>query len=617
MIEKMHERTNSLAFKIIFALIAVSFVLGGIGTVGLMNNSTAAAKVNGEEISAQMFSSAKSRQESLNAQRFGEAFWEELKNPAFAERFYQGILNNLINDELQRQYIDNLKLAVSTEQVKSYIVNLPEFQENGKFSNSLYQQTLKNAGISPDGYASIIAQEMVRNQLQQGIIDTEFSVPAQQEKLAKLFFQKRYVQTAIYSIQEEIANQTASEEELKNYFEANQKSFFHPEKMVVEYVTISPDMLKDRIEVTKEQIETYYNTNKAQLTAQGEVRVAHIQVADEIEAKAIAAELANGADFAALAKQKSQDSLSAENGGELGWVKSGIYPAEFESALEDLEVGKNSQPVKIDNAYHVIKVLERVSLDTLSTQIERIIRNELLLAEFSKITNEMANLAFENSGSLQTVAQVANVSVNKTGSVSRDTLPELLNNEKITRVLFSKEMRENGKNSEAIEIGDELNPHRVFVRIAEIQPEQPKSFEEAKAELETQVKYQKAQTALKEKSEEALKNLASGNLQAVKFGEEIATSVAEPVFEPAIEEKILSAPKPTEKPLYYSAQVSNGDVVIIALNKVEDGSFEALPQFAAQFNHFNRLSLESTFVQNLRERASVEIDEKVLTPSTE
>lgn len=617
MIEKMHERTNSLAFKIIFALISVSFVLGGIGTVGLMNNSTAAAKVNGKEISQQMFNTAKSRQENLNGQRFGEAFWEELKNPTFAENFYHGILNNLINDELQRQYIDTLKLGVSIDQVKAYIVNLPEFQENGKFSNTLYLQTLKNAAISADQYASLIAQDMVREQLQQGIIATEFSVPAQQEKLAKLFFQKRYVQTATYSIQEEIAKQTASEEELRNYFEANQKSFFHPEKMVVEYVTISPDMLKDRIEVTKEQIETYYNTNKAQLTAQGEVRVAHIQVADEAEAKQLAAELAKGGDFAELAKQKSQDSLSAGNGGELGWIKSGTYPVEFETAIANLDTGKISQPVKIDNAFHLIKVLERTNVEDLQPQIEQIIRNDLLLAEFSKITAEMENRAFENSSSLESVAQAANVKVNKTNAVNRDNLPELLKNEKITRVLFSKELRENGKNSEAIEIGDEFNPHRVFVRIAEIQPEQPKSFEEAKAEVETQLKYQKAQHALKLESEKAVQNLVSGNTQAVKFGEEIAISVLEQAFEPVIAEKIFSSPKPTDKSLYYSVQSSNGDVVIIALNKVKDGSQEELPQFAKQMSTSNRLALEQTFIQNLRERASVEIDEKVLTPSVE
>lgn len=617
MIEKMHERTNSLTFKIIFALISVSFVLGGIGTVGLMNSSDSAAKVNGTEISQQAFNSAKSYQENLNAQRFGEPFWEQLKNPTFAERFYQGILDNLINDELQRQYIDTLKLAVTADQVKSYIVNQPEFQENGKFSNTLYLQTLKNAAISADHYASLIAQDMVRDQLQQGIIATEFSVPAQQEKLAKLLLQKRYIQTATYPIQSEMAKQSATEEELKSYFDAHAANFVHPEKMVVEYVEISPDMLKDGIEVTKEQIETYYQTNKAQLNAKGEVRVAHIQVADENEANALATQLANGADFAALAKQKSADTLSAANGGELGWVKSGIYPAAFEQAIETLEAGKVSPPVKIDNAYHLIKVLERVNPESFHAQIEQIIRNDLLLSSFSKVTSEMENRAFENSSSLESVAQAANLSVKKTDALSLNTLPAPLNNEKILRALLSNELRQQGKNSEAIEIGEESNPRRVFVRIAELQPEKPKSLEEAKADVEKQVKQQKAEAVLTTKAEEALQMLNAGNKQAVKFGEEFAISVAQHQLEPTVAEKIFSSAKPTDKPLYYSARNATGDVVVIAVNKVEDGSLDQLPQLSAQFDLLNRQSLEHTFMQNLRERASIEIDEKVLTPSVE
>ncbi|MDO9735300.1 peptidylprolyl isomerase, partial [Glaesserella parasuis] len=120
--------------------------------------------------------------------------------------------------------------------------------------------------------------------------------------------------------------------------------------------------------------------------------------------------------FAQLAKSKSQDKLSAAQGGDLGWAKAGVFPKAFESAANALNIGKTSQPIKVDNAFHVIKVLERntetvVPLEKVKDQITDTIHNELLLTEYSNITREMANVAFENSGSLEAAAKVANVLV--------------------------------------------------------------------------------------------------------------------------------------------------------------------------------------------------------------
>ena len=97
MIEKMHNKTNSLAFKIIFALIAISFVLGGIGG-GIMMAGNYAAKVNGEEISLQAFNVAKARQQNLLNEQMGERFWDLMDTPEYAQEFNRSVLNQLINE---------------------------------------------------------------------------------------------------------------------------------------------------------------------------------------------------------------------------------------------------------------------------------------------------------------------------------------------------------------------------------------------------------------------------------------------------------------------------------------------------------------------------------------
>lgn len=87
-----------------------------------------------------------------------------------------------------------------------------------------------------------------------------------------------------------------------------------------------------------------------------EYKASHILVSTEEQAQDIIKQLADGADFAALAKEHSKDPGTAANGGDLGYQRSEVFVDEFKDAIEHLEVGKISEPVKTKHGYHVIKV---------------------------------------------------------------------------------------------------------------------------------------------------------------------------------------------------------------------------------------------------------------------
>ncbi|MFW9276948.1 SurA N-terminal domain-containing protein [Glaesserella parasuis] len=617
MIEKMHEKSGGWVFKIIFALVSLSFVLGGIGG-GLMATDNSVAKVNGEEISQQVFSRAKNQQQNILNAQLGERFWDLMDNPIYVKQFHESILNGLVDDELLRQYAKSLKIDVSADQIKSEIVNSPAFQQDGKFNNNLYQQALRNNGLTADGYAAIVYEGMLFAQIQEAIVNSSFTVPAQQELLAKLLLQKRQVRLATYSIAKEVNNQTASAEEMQAYYEANKANFVNPEKLTVEYISIEPKDLANKIQVTNEQIDTYYQTNKAKYTTKGEAKIAHIQVATEAEANEIVQALAKGEDFAQLAKAKSQDKLSAAQGGDLGWAKAGVFPKAFEDAANMLDAGKTSQPIKVDNAFHIIKVLERnvetvVPLEKLKAQITDTIRNELLLTEYSNITREMANVAFENSGSLEAVAKVANVLVHKTDAFTRETVPAELDNEKVLRVLFDSEVRQNGQNSEAIDLSDATNTKTMFVRVSHYQAENVQTFDEAKSAVEQAVKQQKALKVLEEKATTQVAALNKGETVEVAFGasEELVFAQAQ-ITEPALAQAVFSMAKPAEKPTYQTARNTNGDVVVIALDKVSDGTADEFKPLQAQFNQAERVVLRNDLLKDLRERAKIEVNQDFL-----
>lgn len=89
-------------------------------------------------------------------------------------------------------------------------------------------------------------------------------------------------------------------------------------------------------------------------------RARHILVADEATAQATLAELQAGADFATLAAERSQDTGSAANGGDLGWTPRGEFVPSFEEAIFSLPLN-TPQIVQTDFGFHIVEVLERES----------------------------------------------------------------------------------------------------------------------------------------------------------------------------------------------------------------------------------------------------------------
>ena len=128
-------------------------------------------------------------------------------------------------------------------------------------------------------------------------------------------------------------------------------------------------------QVTDDAVKARYEKKLKDNPPPEEVRAAHILVKTEDEAKAIIEQLNGGADFAALAKEKSTDKGSGANGGELGWFAKDVMVKEFADAAFAMKVDEFSQtPVKSQFGFHVIKLEERRTqpAPTLDSQREQI-----------------------------------------------------------------------------------------------------------------------------------------------------------------------------------------------------------------------------------------------------
>ncbi|UXY14213.1 peptidylprolyl isomerase [Chitiniphilus purpureus] len=117
--------------------------------------------------------------------------------------------------------------------------------------------------------------------------------------------------------------------------------------LVNEYVKTNP--------VSEAELKKEYERIKVNLSGK-EYKARHILVKEEAEAKTIVAELKKGKKFEDLAKEKSIDKGSAQNGGDLGWSNPSAFVPEFGNALKAMQKGKLSEPVKSQFGYHIIKL---------------------------------------------------------------------------------------------------------------------------------------------------------------------------------------------------------------------------------------------------------------------
>lgn len=145
-------------------------------------------------------------------------------------------------------------------------------------------------------------------------------------------------------------------------------------------------LLEPRIEITEEELQTYFDENKESFDEVEQVEGSHILVEDEATATEVTEMLASGGDFVELAAEYSTDTANADNGGELGYFSKGDMVAEFENTAFSMEVGTISDPVKTEYGYHIIKVTDEKEAKEAVFEDHKEEINEILFKE--KIQSE-------------------------------------------------------------------------------------------------------------------------------------------------------------------------------------------------------------------------------------
>ena len=163
--------------------------------------------------------------------------------------------------------------------------------------------------------------------------------------------------------------------------------------------------------VSEADVQSAYDEAAKEFKPQKEFNASHILVASEDEAKAIEAQLKDGGDFAAIAKEKSTDPGSGAQGGSLGWFGAGQMVPEFQAAVETLKPGEISAPVQSQFGWHIVRLDEVRDtafppLAEVKDQIENQVRQQKLEAEVAALRAKAAIEKPENAVAPAAIRQV-------------------------------------------------------------------------------------------------------------------------------------------------------------------------------------------------------------------
>ena len=616
MMDNLRTAANSVVLKVIFGIIIVSFILTGVSGYLIGGNNNFAAKVNGQEIGRGQFENAVASERNRMQQQLGDQFSELAANENYIKTMRQQVLNRLIDEALLDQYAKDLGLGISDEQVRKAIFATTAFQVDGKFNNTRYNALVNQMGMTADQYAAALRNQLTTQQLINAVAGTDFMLPGETDQLAELVSQQRLVREATIDVNALAAKQQVSDAEISSYYEQNKSQFVAPEQFRVSYIKLDAASMEQS--VSDEEIQAYYDQHQDQYTQPQRNRYSVIQTKTEADAKAVLDELNKGGDFAALAKEKSADIISARNGGDMGWLEDATTPDELKNAGLK-EKSQLSGVIKSSVGFLVarlddVQAAKVKPLAEVRNDIANKVKQEKSLDAYYALQQKVSDAASNDNDSLAGAEQAAGVKAVETGWFDHSNLPAELNFKPVSDAIFNGGLvGENGmpgSNSDIITVDGD----RAFIlRVSEHKAEAVKPLAEVKAQVTDIVKHSKAEQQAKLDAEKLLVALKDGKgdeaMKAAGLSFSASKTLSRTGQDP-LSQAAFSLPLPQkDKPSFGIGNDMQGNVVLLALDEVKAGEMpeaqkKAMVQGITQNNA--QISFEA-MMNNLRKSAKIKL----------
>ncbi|CAG0908180.1 unnamed protein product [Cyprideis torosa] len=493
----------------------------------------------------------------------------------------QSVLSGMIREELLRQYADEGGFRISEPQVVAEIQAQPVFQDNGAFNADKFDQLLQAQRRDKKEYVQNVKLAMQIGQLQSALDSSAFMTQQDYAEYYKLKNQTRAVEFIKITQSGFIDQAKVTDEDIEAYYNENSSSFLSDEQVKLNYLVLDLKALESQVKVDDELLQSLYDQEKDRFRTPSSRHAQHILIAlekGEEAAQQVAERLAAGEDFATVAAEVSADKLSAEKGGDIGFIYPGDMDPEFEKALFTLEAGEISSPVKTALGFHLIKYTdetpsEQKTFAEAKGDIEKEYRQREADRTVVEKSEQLLTLSYENHSTLEPAADALGLKIQTSEWISRQGVDGLWREPKLLTAAFSDEVLQQKRNSDVMETGD---GKQVVLRVTDHKPAATRPLQDVKDQVAEILKKQQANKMAQETGAKALAALESGSVLAeVAAGQNIevnsfnALKREQNEVSAEITSQLFKMSAPVEGKLSTSGfELANGDFVVAALKSV-------------------------------------------------
>jgi peptidyl-prolyl cis-trans isomerase D len=586
MLESLRSFLSGKTLLIFVTIMAIPFVFFGSSSVGTI--FTTYGKVNGLEVSQADLNSANN---TVN-QRLLETYGEDFSMP-------EDILLEMVKEEIISQktllsQTRDMGILVSENDAKQQIMISPNFQTDGQFDEIAFETAIRTQGYTPNDYISIVTEGMAKNYLIDSIASSFFTLDNEILDIAKLIEQERDITFTKIDFNVLKSTIQADLTEAKAYYESDSINFFSNEERSMNYITINNDDYRSLVEVPDNYLEEAYEDYLQRIEMRSEKRASHIMVdlmnypskAEALKIITLAEkELNSGKDFNEVVLTYSEDIISKELDGDIGYSSGDVFPDEFENALAKMTKGQVSDIIfsEATNSFHILKLTEinQEVADSFDSKKDALLE-ELVSAESQALMDEDRDIidnAILDNLSLEELAQSLSLEIKTSGNLTLENFDFEIKNSQIAQTLFS--IPSGFNSAEVIELEEGM----VVMSLNTIQESKLMPFDSVVENAIDSVRDQKA-LALSLSVQESMKTDTDFDKSASYISQDNFIGVQR--FSSLLPAEVLQKVFVSQTNEQFQVTASNGDSYLMTVNSVNSPDEDFLESLVDEYKEFSK-----------------------------
>ena len=365
MMESLRNFLTGPRLFIVVAACALPFVF--LGTSSLSDTTgNSLGSINGENVTQADFQVATNLAIQKYKDIYGESFeLSELSDEIQLEIIKQELIiqKTLLANARSMGFVNDHTRTLA----KKNIIANNSFWVDGRFNEDIFEAQANANGFTKEEYIEQISLLLATEQFRSAIVTSSFALEKESRDLASILEQTinlNFIKVDSSELSQSITN---TEDELLEYYKNNELKFFSDESRSFSYFILNSKDYEDLVKVPDNYIQSSYENYLANNSDNSEIRIAHLMIDKsnhDSEASALSHinnikdKLSDGESFETLVEQYSDDIVTKDSGGDLEYFDADIFPEQFSTAINNLELNDISDVIDLDDSYHLIKVTE-------------------------------------------------------------------------------------------------------------------------------------------------------------------------------------------------------------------------------------------------------------------